>query len=945
MIWWTVVAGALIGWASAGFGEFGLILGAIFGTPMGLWLRSVMRAETDRMISQRLAGLYMPEASSFGYDREVQPEPAAPFDTAPVAASPLPSEPLPAPAEPAMAMAAAGEPLAQSEHDVAADPASRDPDQPSLPEELAQKAIGWLLGGNTIVRAGLVVLFIGLAFLARLVANSGLFPIEARLATVGAAGAALLAVGYWKRLERPDFGLNLQGAGVAVMYLTVFAASSRGFGVIPSGAAFAFMILFAALGAALAVLQNSQTMALASFLGGFAVPFLLGGSAETPTGLFAYLTVLNAAIMGIAWKKSWRPLNLLGFAATFLLAGLWGFGAYEDRHFIICEVFLATSIAIYLGTALLYAHNTPGKLGNFADSTLLFGTAIAGFGLQAGLVHDKPFASAWSAVAFGAVYLAVASWAFRRRNQGMGLLSESLLAIGVGFVTMAIPLALEVKWVSVAWALEGTAALWIGSRQARWMPRAFGLLLQAAGSVLVLTNLQPNIAALPLANPGFLEPAITALALVFAAWLLRPELPHSGSRLAKVWQQTERELGKPWFLAGFAMAAIAVVQEVTRRLPPLNVGDYPAALMQGYHELLLAMLLVLGLMSVADWFGRRRDWLVASWPGRTSLLLIGWCFLISLVMGRYVVQLPDLMAWTVAFALHFWMLRRADRDPKAAAPRWNGFIHAAGVLGLTAMLADALFYLIDEADLWGSSWAGVVFLITGVAVLMGLTRWAGPASVGERGLTMGWPHNVHSRAYWWRAAAPLAVVLYFGALLGSVIAQGVTDPLPYIPLLNPVDISIALVLVSLALWRQMLQGADPQPSGCAPFTGTFALGAGALLAFVWINTIWVRTAHHWLGAQGGVLDTGQSQIVLTGFSILWTLMAMALMLLGQRRGQRLPWLAGAALLVVVVAKLVLVDMSAIEGFARIVAFIGVGVLMLLIGYFVPLPPRSKEAEA
>ena len=74
-------------------------------------------------------------------------------------------------------------------------------------------------------------------------------------------------------------------------------------------------------------------------------------------------------------------------------------------------------------------------------------------------------------------------------------------------------------------------------------------------------------------------------------------------------------------------------------------------------------------------------------------------------------------------------------------------------------------------------------------------------------------------------------------------------------------------------------------------------------------------------------------------------MAMALMLLGQRRSQRLPWLAGAALLVVVVAKLVLVDMSAIEGFARIVAFIGVGVLMLLIGYFVPLPPRSAEAPA
>jgi len=45
---------------------------------------------------------------------------------------------------------------------------------------------------------------------------------------------------------------------------------------------------------------------------------------------------------------------------------------------------------------------------------------------------------------------------------------------------------------------------------------------------------------------------------------------------------------------------------------------------------------------------------------------------------------------------------------------------------------------------------------------------------------------------------------------------------------------------------------------------------------------------------------------------------------------------------VVVAKLVLVDMSKVEGVARIIAFIGVGLLMLLIGYFVPLPPRKDE---
>ena len=936
MIWWAVVAGALIGLSGGGFG---LILGGIVGAMMGAWLQSLLRTEIDRAVGRQFAGIE-PRPAPPAWDGAITPsEPPVEAQPATRIEPEAEPEPVPAPAprparrpEPAMA-AEASESRSTSQY----------VHEPSSADLLIARARDWLFGGNTIVRVGLVVLFIGLVFLARLVVNAGLFPIEARLTMVGLAGAALLGVGYWKRIERPDFGLHLQGAGVAVMYLTVFAAA-RIYGVMPPGVAFGFMIVFAALGATLAVLQNSLTMALASFLGGFAVPFLLGGDAETPTALFTYFTVLNLAIMGIAWKKSWRPLNLLGFVATFAMAGVWGFGAYQERHFLICEIFLAISIAIYLATALLYAHNTSGKLGNFADSTLLFGTAIAGFGLQSGLVHDKPYWAAWSAVVFGAVYLAVATWAFRRRDKGMGLLSECLLAIGVGFVTMAIPLALEVEWVGVAWLLEGAGALWVGARQERWMPRAFGLLLQAAGALVVFSNSDTLASSLPLANPGFLQPFVGAVALLFAAWVLRGQLGHSGSSWAKAWQPIERGLAAPWFLGAFVMAVVAVMQELRRTLPATTPDAFGDQAYAPEFSLFGTLIAVLGLMALADWFGRKVQWKVASWPARTSLLLIGYCFLISLVSGRYVVQLPDLPVWIAAFALHFWMLHRADKDPATAAPRWNGFIHAAGVLGLTVMLANALFYGVDQADLWDSSWAGVVFLVAGVAILMAITRWAGPASVGTAGLAMGWPHNVHSRAYWWRAAAPLAVALYFGALIGTVLARGITDPLPYIPLLNPVDLSIALVLAALALWRQMLQGAEPAPRGSGPFTGSCGLGAGAVLAFVWINTIWTRTADHYLGATWYPASNENSQVVLTGFSILWTLMAMGLMLFGQRKAQRLPWLTGAALLAVVVAKLIFVDMSAVEGFARIASFIGVGVLMLLIGYFVPLPPRKGDEE-
>jgi uncharacterized membrane protein len=80
--------------------------------------------------------------------------------------------------------------------------------------------------------------------------------------------------------------------------------------------------------------------------------------------------------------------------------------------------------------------------------------------------------------------------------------------------------------------------------------------------------------------------------------------------------------------------------------------------------------------------------------------------------------------------------------------------------------------------------------------------------------------------------------------------------------------------------------------------------------------------------------------VQTTLSLLWTMLALGAMFAGARRLQRPVWIAGAALLGVVVLKLVAVDLSGIGTVARIVSFMGVGGLMLLIGYLAPLPPAA-----
>jgi uncharacterized membrane protein len=584
---------------------------------------------------------------------------------------------------------------------------------------------------------------------------------------------------------------------------------------------------------------------------------------------------------------------------------------------------------------LLYAHNTPGKYGNYADSTLLFGTALVGFGFQAALVADRPFASAFSALGFGATYLAMAAFVVRRQRAEMRVLSECLLAIGIGFVTLAIPLALDADWAAATWALEGAGALWVGARQARWMPRAFGLLLQAMAGLLVLASLPPNISRIAIANGAFLVPLLVAIPMLFSAWLIRSPLPHSGSALAKTYAPIEHGLEKPWFVAGFILLCIAIEREATRRLPALTVDGGAMMALDTPLPGFVMVIASLGAMLAALVVGRRLDWSVALWPSRLSLPVIIICFLFMMFDGRNILYLPDLICWAVAIALHLWMLHKQPPD------RWTSAMHAAGVLLLTAMTADCLSLAIDRGALWDTSWAGVIYVLSAIAILGGLIRWAGVAAPRASVQGLSWPRDPHAKPYWWYAGCALALLSYVGALVMTLNAQGITTPLPYIPLFNPVDLTALLALAVLALWRRMVASADPAPAGANLVTELPGLAAGALLAFAIINTVWLRTAHHFLGVNWDAGALAASQVVQAGYSIIWTLIAMGLMTYAHRRGERLPWLAGAVLIGVVVIKLLFIDMSNAEGLARIIAFIGVGILMLLAGYFVPLPPRRS----
>jgi uncharacterized membrane protein len=186
-----------------------------------------------------------------------------------------------------------------------------------------------------------------------------------------------------------------------------------------------------------------------------------------------------------------------------------------------------------------------------------------------------------------------------------------------------------------------------------------------------------------------------------------------------------------------------------------------------------------------------------------------------------------------------------------------------------------------------------------------------------------------------------------GVLLGWFILASAQSadpaPLPWLPLLNPLELMQLLVLLALADWLR-------QP-GCQRLWQRHQIPAGlpwavlGLAAFVLLNSVLAHAVHHWAGVAWHWQTLQQSMLLQTTLSVAWTLCALALSWWATRRAWRSLWFVAVGLLAVVVLKLFFVDLAESGTVERIVSFIAVGLLMLLMGYLSPLPPHKREEAA
>jgi uncharacterized membrane protein len=832
------------------------------------------------------------------------------------AAAPAATEPTPAPAV-----------IAPAEPSPPPEPPARTPTAVPLspPAPPSPQKIGFeeKFGTRWVVWVGGVALALGGIFLVRYTIQQGLIGPGVRIFLGALLALALVALGEWsRRTEKlsafpgvPSAHIpgTLTAAGTTVAYATVYAAYGL-YDFLPPAVAFILLgaVALLTLGAAL---LHGPALAGLGVIGAYLAPMLVASTKPDFWSLYIYIAVVNAAAFALARFRLWRWLAI----AAVVLGALWTLpGTQPDAVTALgAHVFHTLAgfalVATFLVCGLIYGPPAaPGvidRLSTFALVVYLLAAAFLVLASRHDLVALTAFvvltaatiAIAWrteaaaGAVPAAAVLAAVvmAHWAVRMNVQG--LLAPS------GPAAPAIPEPERYDFGSHLILAAGWAVL-------------FG-----AGGFLAQGR-----------SPRALVPMLWSAAAVFAPLAMLVALYH---RIA----QLDRSL--PFAALALLVAAIFALatETLVKREPRPGVTAASAMFATG----------TLGALALALTFALEKGWLTIALaltvPGiawiveQRPLPWLRWlaAIMVAVVAARVAYQ-PTIagadLGTTPVFnwllygygvpAAAFWVAgrllrRRADDLPAR-------MVDAGAILFTVLLAVTEIRHYVTGGDIYRHT-NGVVeamlYVNVGLAMTIGLER--------VRGRTGSVVHN---------AAALLIAALTLFAILSDLGFAWA----PYFHIIPVGGAFFNLVLLGYGLPAVLAITLALIARTTRPISYRVAATITAVTLALFYLTLEVRRLFH-----GPVLDGPTTDAEQYVYSTVWLAFGIALLAAGFFLRSQPARLTALAVIALTIAKVFIVDTASISGIYRALSVIGLGVVLLGIGWVYQhvLYPRARSEEA
>ena len=857
-------------------------------------VKSVGLSEHLRRVEARLAALER------GIAAATPPAPAPPtHEPIPPAAEPTTSVPEPeTPSKEAPALPEREPPIAVP----IAPPPQPAPIAPrmSLEERLGTQWAVWV-GGLAVVLGGI--------FLVRYSIEQGLLGPGVRITLGALLAVALIVAGEWTRRGERLSGIAglptahipsiLTAAGTTVAYADVYAAYAL-YGFLGPGSAF-IMLGLVALATLAAALLHGQTLAGLGLVGAYLTPLLVASEHPDYWSLYIYLAVVTAAAFALARVRMWPWLAIAAvvFSAGWTLPGV-GIVSVDalGAHLFHVVTGFALAAALIVAGLFLGPDAEVGRIDGVSSAAL--GTYLVAATLLVLASRHDPLALA----TFAVLVAATVAIAWRAEPAAAAVPAAALLAALVivrwavdihvghllapsGPVAGAVP---EPPKADVEWHLV--------------LATGFALLFGTAGYRAQGRSRRPIVPILWSASAVFAPVAILAT-LYYRIANLEPSIPFAASALllsvlyALATEQLDKRALRPGLAAAGALFATGAVAALALALT--------MALEKGWLTVALA-LMVAGIAWVADKRPLPALRMLAAAVAVLVMARIAWE---PRIVGPDVGTTP-IFNWLLygygisaaAFAVGGHLLRRrADDGPARTID--------SGAIVLTVLLAfSEIRHFIYRGDIYRNS-TGLAELALQVSVGLAMT-------IGLEWLRLHTRSLVHDVG-----ALVVAALTLMAIVLGLAVSKN--------PLLTgePVGGSfVNLILLGYGLPAVLAAALALQTRGVRPrfYSATAAVTAVALaLAYLSLEA---RTLYH-----GEVLSVGPtSNAEQYTYSAVWLAFGVVLLAGGVLLRSQPVRFASAAVVILTVLKVFLVDMHDLTGVYQGLSFIGLGVVLLGIGW-------------
>lgn len=436
--------------------------------------------------------------------------------------------------------------------------------QQAIPAQKKSADMERAIGTRWLAWVGFLSFIIGVSLFLKYAFEQGWINEIARVVLGYVGGAALASIGELLRRKSQKYAAYanvLQGIGVAILYLITFAAFNL-YGLFGQMTAFGILVLITALVGFLGVRAKADALLATSFVGAYLTPVLIHDvQADLGAILFAYLTVLNLAVMWVTRVRKKPRLLMCGLIGTVSLLIYWFSYFYTPNAvwFAVSWIFgLATLFTAGRFLAFSVKPWSDAKFGDLApvvivpvatlttlavlENSLLASRSVQGLvilmyaivnAVEAGIIvllADRFGTRAGRAFLVAALYSAVLAIMLLLPEQALGqtiaLGLEAVVIFGVGIWLKRVELRLGGLFVLILGAIEMNAVYFPAANNFRiFLTSAFGVrlfLLVCLGIIAILYRRYS--ARVSKDEQTMLTPAVFALTHVAMVWLISDEI-------------------------------------------------------------------------------------------------------------------------------------------------------------------------------------------------------------------------------------------------------------------------------------------------------------------------------------------------------------------------------------------------------------------------------------